>query len=518
MPLVGPYDAATFVLGNYATYPQLPAGVTYYQPSMWWSVTGAGTVQGQPVDIGDLLFATQGIGRLYGRNLYGDQIFGGESDGNWTVEQVYFLAWDASLPGPIQPPYPNAGCKFTRDDLPWGDWAPGWRIVVDAYYNNLLGTRVYGEGSYGGEVYGDADNDGVPSWVDITQPSYAITAGDGTRDGSQSVPVAELVVSFVDEAGIWFDFGEPWIWYQPQPGTSLRIGLIDPQYRYWPVCVGQIERVEDIHDGDHPRVVSVRAFSNIMDLTVDVIGWQRPAESVTNRFQALVAAAGWRWGEVSLSFPGDGPLIADLSSTDIVVRDEIDRTAQSVGWQFDADRNSMMRLRTWPLEPVGPPLHIVDCEDDAEGDGLVSASIVFANDQSQLLNYVIVANLGDPRVEVRGADDLSVGRFGYRGRSLGYPKTGLAFADTTVTAQWVRRVANRFANITRHVEQVDVDTGRDRDWLAVLAELDTGRAAHIERRGIRPFTIDAVIVGWEHNITPGRWQSQLYTSTTTPSY
>ncbi len=517
MALVGTYDASTWIDGNYATYPQRPAGVPYYQPTMHWEVVGAGTIQGQAVVVGDLLFATQGSGRLWGDNLYGDQIFGGLSHGDWTVEQVFFVKWDSTLPGPIRPPYPNAGCPFTRDDMADGNWAPGWRIVVDAFYNDLVGSRTYGADTYGSEVYGDADNDGLPKWVDITRPSFQINCGDGTTDGNQSVVVSEIVVQVLDDTGVWFDMAEPAIWYQPGPGTSIRCGFIDPQFRYHPVMTGQIERIEDVHDEDHPRVVAVRAFGQIMDLTVDVLGVQRPAELAVTRFRALVDLAGWRWGEGDVVFPGDAPLIADAQPHDIVVRDELDRTVQSVGWFFDADRYGQMRVRTWPHEPAGPALIVVDCADGDDGV-LVAPSITFANDQSQLLNYVIVSNAADPIVEVRGEDDMSLARFGKRGRSLGYPKTGLAFADSAYTAGWVQRIANRYSFVTRHIEDVTVDTQLDQGWLAALADLDTGRAITVQRRGISPLTLDGVVVGFQHTITPGRWQSTLHTSTITGTH
>lgn len=518
MPQVGTYDASTWVEGDFATYPQLPPGVTYYQPTMWWEVVGAGTIQGQAVVVGDLLFATQGSGRLYGQGEWGSQVFGGLSHGDWTVEQVFFVKWDSTLPGPIRPPFPNAGCPFTRDDQADGDWAPGWRIVIDAYYNNLVGSRTYGGDTYGDAVYGDANNDGLPEWNDITRPSYEVKCGDGSVDGNQSVVVSETVIQLLDDTGIWFDMAEPEIWYQPAPGTSIRVGFIDPQFRYHPVITGQIERIEDIHDEEHPRVVAVRAFGQIMDLTVDVLGVQRPAELTATRFRALVDLAGWRWGEGDVVFPGDPPLIADLQPHDIVVRDELDRTVQSAGWFFDADRYGGMRVRTWPHEPHGPALHVVDCADGDEAAVLIGHSITFANDQSQLLNYVIAANAADPVVQVRAVEDISNDRFGKRGRALGYPKTGLAFADEGYTAQWVQRIVNRFAFVTRHIEDVDVDTQVDQGWLEVLADLDTGRAITVERRAIRPLSLDGVVVGFEHTISPGRWESTLHTSTITRTY
>ena len=476
MALLGDYDASTFVEGSFATYPPLPPGVTLYQPSMSWNVVVAGTVSGYPVAVGDLLYATSG--HFYGDGLYGDDIYGADTHGNWTPAQVRFTAWNPATSGPT-PAYPNVGCPFTRDDLIGGDWAPGWRIVIEAFFNDLRGSRVYGFGNYGDEVYGDVDNVGESAWVDMTQPSYRVTCGDGTRDGAQSVPVSEVLIELIDTTGQWFDFAEPWYWYQPGPGTPLRVGFLDPQYAYHPVIVAELERIEDIHDGNHPRTIRVRGFGQIMDLAVNVIGVQRPAELASTRFNALVAMSGWTHGSGDLVFPGDAPLHADKSSHDIVVRVEIDRTVQSCGWFLDQDRRGGLRIRTWPHEPTGPVIHVVDC-DDAEG--LVSPSIVFVNDQSQILNYAIVTNDDAPTLtEVRGEDTDSIGVYGRRGRTLGYPKTGLAFADIGFTAGWVARIVNRYGAITRHAEDIVADTALDHAWLPVLADLDTGRAIEIER-------------------------------------
>lgn len=581
--LVGDYDASTFDDGDYDTYPQLPAGVLLYQPTMHWRVTVAGTVQGQDVVPGDMLFATQGGGRLYGDGNYGDQIFGGISDGNWTVDQVLFLRWDSTRPPPDLDPYPNAGCAYTRADQADGDWAPGWRIVVDAYFANPTGSRTYGAGDFGDDVFGDVDDAGGDQWVDITQPGYRIETGDGTAAGGQRVPVAEVVIQLIDDDGIWFDIAEPETWYQPQPGTPLRVGFIDPDYVYWPVFVGEIERIEDVHDSEHPRVVAVRGFGRIMDLTVDVPNWQRPDERASTRFMQLVGAAGWSWDDGLVDFPyDDAGLLPDLAPRDITVRDEIDRTVQAVGWFFDADRRGRMRLRRWPHEPFGDPLLVVDCvepgaftlgedaliedpmfsglyllggdgaiEEDPPGsdvyevegaeiiadpdtlglyeveggfvpgtpDGALTAhQIVFVNDQSQLLNYVMTTNTASPDVEqVVEVNDLSVSRFGRRGRALDYPKTSLPWAFADVTAAWARRVVNRFGFITRHVESMNVDTAIDPGWLPVLAGLDTGRAVTVQRNGIRPLSLDGAVVGWRHVIEPGRWTSTLFTTTTTTS-
>ena len=338
MALVGDYDASTFVEGVWATYPPLPAGATYYQPSMHWRVSVAGTVQGQPVVADDLLFATQGDGRLYGDLLYGEQIYGGLSDGDWTVQQVYFLRWVGNRAPPDIDPFPNAGCPFTRADGPLGDWAPGWRIVIDAFYNDVRYESHLRAAALRRRGLRRRRRRGRLA-LGRHHPAR-LQHHDGRRhtcEGEQHVVVAELVVQLVDEDGSWTDFAEPDTWYTPQPGTPLRVGFIDPEFRYHPIVTAQLERVEDVHD-TQPRLVGLRGFGQLMDLTVDVPAWQRPAEMLSTRFDALATAAGWRWTSDPVVFPGDISLHADAQPSDIVVRDELDRTVQSAGWMLDTDR------------------------------------------------------------------------------------------------------------------------------------------------------------------------------------
>lgn len=860
MALVGTFDASQWVEGNWATYPQLPPGVTYYQPTMHWAVVGAGTIQGQTVVVGDLLFATQGSGRLFGDGTYGAQIYGGVSDGDWTVDQVFFLKWDSTLPPPDTVPYPNAGCPFSKPEDALGDWAKGWRIVIDAYFNDRVASRTFGERLFGDDVFGDTVAAG-PSWVDLTTPSFHIETGDGTTDGTQRVVVSEVDIDFLDPDGSVLDLAEPATWYQPQPGQAIRVGFIDPQFHYHPLITAEIERIKDQHDADNPRVVSLRAFGRIMDLTVDVPNVQMPAQMASSRFRDLVPMAGWWWDEGVVVFPpGDAPLLADAQPRTITVRDELDRTVQSCGWMLDSDPRGRIRVRTWPHEPQDPAFSVYDCaqdgtppihqvgqlnpsvgtvsspfDDDPAGQARITAdpagaywrlagrlvtvgvnsagaidanpissvqyerinrrqlmfpgtvgnyvalttgnpipttttfeivvrvsapwasdganrnitsvwtssgsfvfllrrwggglqfawssdgssaliaevalwagivdnatywlrfrlngnngagqyvtsfewapdapsepstgwttfggatttgttqitarpvqpleigrqgntptdplgmwfgriarviirttfggtpifdlsennaaalsgttfpattgqtmtvvrsgativlsvpdtlawrfdaaeypvaspltfsdgrgriwtlsaagaitpqiddpgepsvpgearlshSIVFVNDQSRLLNWVVTTNTAEePQLEVSEINELSVGRFGRRGRALDYPKENLPWANADAATVWVRRIVNRFGFITRHVESFDVDTALDPGWLDLLADLDAGRAVTVERRGLAPLSLDGVVTGWRHRIDPGRWTSTLFTSTTTPS-
>jgi hypothetical protein len=513
--LVGTFDASTFVEGNFSTYPELPAGVTLYQPTMHWLVIVAGVVFGQPVEPDDLLFALPSP-RPYGYFNYGDRQFGGANrDGDWEVEEVWFLAWDAGAAPPDQVPHPNAGCPFTTDDQPFGDWAPGWRIVVDAFYNIDTEARTYGTDLYGDRIYGSVNGQGAGRWVDITEPSFQIDIGDGMRNGGPRVTVAEVVIEFFDPVGRWFDIVAPETWFQPQPGTAIRVGFLDPLWRYHPLISAVIERIEDVHDGDHPRVVAVRGFGRIMDLTVDVPQVTRPVELASSRVNALAEMAGWYWDDGPRFYPpADATLHPIAEPEDITIRDEIDRACQSVGWFLDSDKQGRMRVRTWPHEPTGTPLHVVDC---AGVDGLVAHSIAFTNDQSLLLNYVFTSNVADPPAYVIVEDGGSVGRFGRRGRAYGFPQSGLAWEWPADAEVWVRRVVDRFAYVTRQAESFETDTHVDPGWLPALADLDTGRAVTVERSGLRPLILDGVVVGWRHHLIPGRWESTVFVSTITES-
>lgn len=524
--IVGTYDASTFVDGVYTTYPQLPPGVPFYQLGMGWRVTVAGVVHGQNVFPNDILFAVP-LPRLYGDFTYGDKVFGSKPASqddweDWLVDEVQFLAWDGNLPPPDQVPYPNAGCPFTPAHGFGGEWAPGWRIVVDAWYDDLAGARRYGDFQFGAVVYGALENlNSGLRWVDITSPSFHIEVGDGMAEGGPRVSVSEVVIQFVDPAGRWFDIATPWTWRQPQPGTAIRVGLLDPQFRYHPLITAEVERIEDVHDGGGVREVSVRGFGRITDLVVDLPQVQRPAELASARYNWYAQAAGWRWDTDPMIFPPADPmLMGDQDLADVQAREQMDKTCSAAGWFMDSTREGRMRVRPWPHEPELPELTVVDCY--GYPDTLVSHSMVLANDQSQLLNYVVTTNIEDkaaatPAVTVIAEDTFSVAQFGRRGRAFGFPQTGLSWADPAAAQVWADRAAARYAFITRQCESFDVDTAVDQAWLATLADLDTGRAVHIRRTGLTDLDLDGVIVGWRWRLDPGRWQGNVFVSTITPS-
>lgn len=506
----GSYDPATYVAATPATWPQVtrPAAATLYQPGMWWTSTGTGTVDGKPALPGDFIFAMYRE-RLYGQWLYGDGVYGTAGiHGDWDHTNVGFHVWDASLPPEYQPPFPYSGCPFGEFE--------GWRIVIDALYQDRP-TRTYGMLNFGDEVYGEP---GAPSerWADITRPGFQVNVTVGTADGAPAVDVTQIDIEMHDDAGMWFDIAEPAYYFQPFVGDPIRVGFLDPVLAYHPVAVGTIETILDEHD-TLPRYVSVQAFGNDMDLSNDQVYWQRPAEKTSTRFTALMAAGGWRFGTGDLTYPGEIDLHADLQPIDITTRTEIDRTAMSAGWFFDTDRWGGPRLREWPHLPTGPALEVVDCPDDTTPpDALQSHLIAYGADQSHILNVAVVSNQDNPQLIVRAEDDVSIGRFGRRTKGMGFPMAGLAFAHDYDAAALVVRYTNRWANIVRQVSAVDADTNLDAGWLAELVDLDTGRAITVTRNEIRRLVLDGVIVGFDHQITPGRFETSMNVATLTGTF
>ena len=503
----GPYNSAGYVATNQATWPQVRPPATLYQPGMWWTSTSAGTVDGYPAKIGDYIFATYQP-RTFGDFNYGDGTYGDNPHGDWPIASVGFYVYDASVPPTVQPPFPYAGCPF-------GDQYPGWRIVVDAMYY-ATPSRTYGELLYGDGVYGDIGANAVRGWADITRPVFQVNVTVGTTDGAPAVSVTELSLQMSDDEGEWIDIAEPAYYNLPFVGDPIRVGFLDPGLAYHPVAVGTIETILDEHD-TLPRYVSVQAFGNDMDLSNDHLYWQRPAEKTSVRFEALMAAGGWRFGDGDLIFPGDIDLHADRTPLDIVTRTEIDRTAMSAGWFFDTDRWGGPRLREWPHQPTGSPLEVVDClgEPGTPPGALLSHQISYGADQSQILNVAVVSNSDDPQLVVRAEEDLSISRFGRKTKAMGFPLGDLAFAHDEDAAALVVRYTNRWAYIVRHVTAFDTDTEVDPRWLPVLVDLDTGRAVTVTRTHIHPMVLDAVVVGFDHLITPGRFGSTVNVATLT---
>jgi hypothetical protein len=507
----GPYNAAGYVAANKATWPQFQPPARAYQPGMWWTATSSGTVDGEHANVGDYIFVTYRH-RTYGEWTFGDGTFGDNPHGNWSIESVGFTVFDTSLPPRLWPPFPYAGCAFDDERF------PGWRIVVDALYR-YAPTRTYGQLTYGDGVYGDVGEAATPGWGDITRPVFLVDVNVGTDNGAPAVDVTTISIEMYDDEGAWIDVAEPAYYFLPFVGDPIRVGFLDPALEYHPICVGIIETIRDDHD-TLPRYVSVGAFGNDMDLANDHLYWQRPAELVSARFAALMAAGGWRFGTGSLVYPGDAPLHADLEPLEITTRTEIDRTVMSAGWFFDTTAWGEPRLREWPHVPTGEPLEVVDCVEPPvatphAGGPLQSHRITFGADMSQLLNVVSISNQNDPQLVVTAKEEFSISEYGRRSNAMGFPMSGLAFADSADAVELAVRYVNRWAFIVRQVSAFAADTDFEAGWLAELVDLDTGRAVTVTRNEIRPMVLDAVIVGYEHRITPKRIESTINLSTVT---
>ncbi len=470
-------------------------------------MTAAGVVQGQPVDPGDLLFVVHRP-RRYGDGTYGSGMYGSTPDADWTAADVQFVAWYTSAPPEDQPPLPYSGCRF-------GD--TGWWIIIDCWFNDAQLSRRYGEGTYGSGVYGGGST-AVTRWVDITAGFTDVAINRGNQDGAPTVDVPEITINWHDPAFARVDLSPPAVWHLPFVGRPIRVSFYDDQWRWHPRIVGEIERIVDPSiwpTSNQPRYVTIEAFGPAMDLTRTLPQWQRPAEVASARFAALLTAAGWRYGSGTLTYPTpDVALHADPKASNVAARAEIDRTAMSAGWTFDTDRRGMPRLRPWPLE-LGPVFAaVVDCPDHGHA-GVVATLLTFTADESQMLNVVSVGNKTEPPDIAQAVDDVSVALYGGNDNALGFPQLDLAYADHYVGQATADRVLARFSRILTHAEPIDADTAVDAGWLPVLADLDTGEHLTATRAHPTPFTMDAIVVGIDETIVPGRIEATLYTTTTT---
>lgn len=424
---------------------------------------------------------------------------------------------------PYPPPAADAGCPFTPDHGAGGPWAPGWRIVVDAYF--VPYARTFGDGKWGDAVYGDAAGQGL-GWVDITQPSFHIEIGDGMAEPGPRITVSEVVIAFIDPVGVFFDIHPVVHNHQPQPGTPLRVGLLDPAGVYHPLITAQIERVEDVHDGgEGVRQVSVRGFGRLMDLVVDIPQVLRQEERADVRIDWFADQAGWQHdADVKALVPAGAAedlVLADKATADMQAREQMDRVCIAVGLQMDTTRDGHLRFRGWPLSSTGvnpepEMVKVADCFPPQGWENLVSHSIVFAQDESQLLNYVLTTNTADPPDVVLREDALSIAVYGKRGRALGFPMTGLPWKNPN-EVRWVDTALSRFKGVVSQVESFEIDTAVDHRWLARLADLDTGTRVRIHRFAPtlpQKLQVDGVITGWRWRIDPGRWQGTVFVSTT----
>ena len=398
-----------------------------------------------------------------------------------------------------------AGC-------PYGPRFPGWSILIEAYYTAEPG-RTYGQLNYGSQVYGDAGNI-VPAWHDVTRPSFAATVTMGSGDGAPSVNVSQLDLELRDDTGDWWDFAAPARYNLPYVGAPIRVGLIDPAAVYHPIFTGRVAQIFDEHDKP-PRLVNVTAHGPIADTVTPILGWQRPVESSVNRIVALATAAGY----VPVLFGRGWPetLLADTAPRTIDVRAELDRSAVSNSWVMSETRDGKLWFREWPLAPTGSALWVTDCLEAGQPEGTILAGKIdlAADWPSALLNIAGVANTATH--SHTATDPTSISKYGRRGNAFGFPRTGLAYANDRAGVDLATRAVNRWSNIINRVDAVHIDSRSAPTWLAALADLDTGRAVHVDRRGVRPYQLDAVLSGYQHRLSYDRAESTLHLSTITPT-
>lgn len=502
MPAPPPYDPTGWSADDPSTWPPPIPPAVLYQPGMSWTITAPGVVDGQTVDVGDLLFAVHRP-RRYGDDQYGSGMYGLTPAADWSVDVVAFLAWYASLPPESQPPQPYSGCPFG---------ATGWWVIIESWFTDR--GRRYGDGTYGSGVYGGADPEST-GWHDITAGYVDVEITRGNEDGAAPVDAIKLSFTWYDPDWQHWDVAPPASYSRPFVGDAVRVSFYDPVWRWYPRAVGEIEQIVDAH-GAPPRFVTVDAFGHVMDLDRTLLAWQRPTEPASTRFAALLTAAGWRYGTGALVYPPDAALHADREPRDVKARDEIDRTCLSAGWTFDTDLFGQPRLRAWPLQLVDPPVDVTDCADHGP-PGAVATVVTYTADQSQLLNIVQATNSLDPPTISRAFDPVSIAVNGGRDNALGFPATDLAFYDQHDGDLLVDRIRDRYSRIVTHVDPIVADTLVDPAWLPILAGLDTG--AHLAIHRVHPtlWDVDGIVVGMDETITPDRIEANLSTTTTTPT-
>lgn len=498
----GLYDASTFVAGNPATWPR-PLDLGPYRAGQYWTASVAGVV-GVPVAVGDRVYVTS-PGRSYGSYTYGDAAFGWDPAGPWYDIEVAWLAFPASSPPWDRPASPFTGCPF-------GERAPGWRVVIESLQLPPDSeARTYGDLGYGDLGYGDD----VPTsatqlqWVDITPTGYAALIARGNPDGSPVVPVAECRIDFRDTDASVFAMTQPESWFAPRIGTRIRLGLLSPSLAYSALFVGRIEEIIDVHDVA-PRIVSVTAFGSAMDLASDALRWQRPAENAPVRASALITASGYDWAPPT-NLPPVVPLIADTEKRDVVIRDELDRTAVSAGSMFDVAPNGAIRFTTWPAPGTVDVIEVADC-----APGLIGTAVI-VGDMSELVNVALVANSDD--VTAESTDPASIKAFGRRTNAVGMP-----LPDLATTAGFLPGIAtvvrDTFSRTVNRVESIEADIRQDPAWFDELLTLDLGASISYTRRAFlpdHPLVLEGVVCGYEHRLEPNRWSASIFTSNRTPS-
>jgi hypothetical protein len=200
------------------------------------------------------------------------------------------------------------------------------------------------------------------------------------------------------------------------------------------------------------------------------------------------------------------PPAAQLARIDVRALTQLVVTAQVA----QISLRSLAPIEAEPEPPI-PPV-------PAPRTTVLSGSIGFTADDTELLNNVIVSNNADPPVVAQALHDYSVGVYGPFSEAMGFPRRDLAFTDTAAATAWCQRVVNRYGLAISRANDIEADTHLDPAWTPWLADMDTGQAIKVERTELQPFTLDAVVVGFEHRITRNRWQATLHTDTITPTF
>lgn len=511
----GPFDPVNFDPDDPTTFPP-PGPSGLYQKGDFWLLAGPVTIGGVDFRERDRLYAL-GHGRRFGEMTFGGGVFGPPDDRDWLPQFTEFAAFNSSDPPWEQLSPPGAGC-------PLGDRWPGWRLVVEAFYDNdPAHSRRFAEMNFGDGPFGDPLGLDAEQWVDITTYSFDVSIRHGSEDGGTDIPVSEISLELRDpdeDLVIWSIPAKEWsLGY----ATPIRIGVTDPQYGFHPLGVGRIETIEDVHDAP-PRHLSIQAVGLYSDLVTYDQAWQRPVEYAVGRAEFILAEDGWRWGGMTFPDPHGYHLLADADPSGVELRAELDRTMISSGWVADCDRFGRLRARNWPLEPTGTPIVVSDCPADADPGALPLYSMTIVADGLELLNKVVVENILDPADGGPGVgyaiDQASVDRVRLHTEAFGFPLTGLSTRSQTDLDTIAGRILGRQSRAITRVENLEIDAALDDRWLDVLARLDTGRAVSVQRRGIpsKPFDMDAVIVAYEHRLTPNHWETTVSTMSVSPTF
>lgn len=503
----GEYDPTGFNQLDVGTWPPVPVDESGYLPGDWWYITAPGSINGDPVDVGDRVYSI-GRGRLFGELEYGDDVFGGPVDPPpWSpdVLRVGWLAVAFTQPPWDRPVPPYAGCPLIGE----------WRIVVEVLAAVDDGVRTYGSGTYGSDVYGDIYGRGL-GWLDITSNAYGIVARR-SGDGGPIVDVDEIALDLVDFDASLIPMSVPRVENEPGVGTMLRVSLLDPQSEPHSLFVGRIESMVDVHDTER-RTLAIDAYGLATDFVVSAPSWERPQETTSTRLAALFQLVEWEWGTPSIEPDWYDHLQRPAIEQSIVARDEIDQVAISGGLTFDTDRRGVPRFVRWPLEPdqTMEPIVVVDAK---RLDGIASPSLDFVADTAQLLNVAEVSSVDEgviPATVVVRRDEASIALVRMRSQTFGFPLTDL-YSYGQRCEQTADAALERFSRTTTRIDTFEIDTTVDKRWLPIAATIDRGQRLEVSRTQPRPLTLDALVVGYELRFVRGRVTGTVYCSTLTPT-